>query len=183
MLLKAYFIAAWVAVTVIGSALPPVKTARSDVVEKAKDNLRMAFAIPITDKPIHLQLLTATPEKRKAAFDCQVHICKTKNREDCSLVNANSNTCYNLVSSDGRPFVSSGGFKTGLLNFGCYCEVYKTKKCVVPTTINISDKTKKPIEVKRKKVSVVLTPFRNAGEFPFKAKSIWCWNWGDPMPL
>jgi hypothetical protein len=176
MLLKAYFLAAWLAVTVIGSALLPVKNARSAVVARDGKQTGNGLWRPLTDNLI--QLLTAISAKRKALFDCQLSVCKTKDRKDCKMVNANGHTCYNLVSSDGRPFVTSTGIKTSWSNFACSCQVFSTKNCVVPTTIEINhNEQKKGIDVKKEPVNFL---FIKGAEFPFAAKSIECLNYGDP---
>jgi hypothetical protein len=90
--------------------------------------------------------------------DCHVPICKNNDFTDCFNITANAYTCYNLVSSDGRPFVAALEVVPS-----CPCTVYEKKECEV---YDWPWKWYKTMYFKKKRV-----------EFGFDANSVMCDFW------
>jgi hypothetical protein len=82
---------------------------------------------------------TAKGCAKKAKSDCQTTICKEKKdaayllmekesgkppERDCFTIDPNPAKCYNLISKDGRPFMSTKGS-----SLECECTVYRKKGC------------------------------------------------------
>ncbi|EDN03952.1 hypothetical protein I7I51_05189 [Histoplasma capsulatum] len=69
-------------------------------------------------------------------------VCKNKNRTDCYKVSTRAGTCINLVSSNGKPFVSASSAGS------CQCVAYSKRGCpiwsgdsygfTVPTTFSFN---------------------------------------------
>ena len=86
-------------------------------------------------------------EKRFWFQDCSVMVCKKSNYKDCYKVSGPAGRCFNLVSSDGRPFVSAKGTS-------CLCTAYSKKGCPIWAGDT--------------------TGFKSASKFGFHANSIQC---------
>ncbi|KKZ68592.1 hypothetical protein GX50_08708 [[Emmonsia] crescens] len=126
-----YFVTALLAAgSAVASAIPsPDDAGRGDlkVVNLTEDDL-----VPIPDGELD----------KRGVFDCNPVVCKNKNRTDCYTVNTSAGTCVNLVSSNGKPFVSASSAG------GCQCVAYSEKGCpiwsgdnygfTVPTTFSFN---------------------------------------------
>ncbi|PGH07716.1 hypothetical protein AJ79_06193 [Helicocarpus griseus UAMH5409] len=67
----------------------------------------------------------AEVNKRQGPFECRPSLCKNPDRTDCFPIDASPGTCINLVSSDGRPFVSAASAGT------CNCVAYSNRDCPI----------------------------------------------------
>lgn len=66
--------------------------------------------------------VTASHLEERGIWDSGGRVCKKKNKKDCYHVKSNGR-CKNLVSSNGKPFIS------GNADGGSLCTVYSQKGC------------------------------------------------------
>lgn len=66
--------------------------------------------------------VTASHIEERGIFDSGGRVCKKKNQKNCYHVKSNGR-CKNLVSSNGKPFIS------GSADGGSLCTVYSEKGC------------------------------------------------------
>jgi hypothetical protein len=131
MLLKIFLVTAWLAMTIAGSVLQPVKGARSAEIRAEPS---MVLRAPDFDRQRHsLTIIDSEEHEKRAGWTCRATVCKAPNNSGktaCFPVNFHRGywsrsgwRCKNLVSSDGRAFVYSGSRSCS------ECKVYDQKDC------------------------------------------------------